>query len=150
MRPLRSKAFPRFTVKSASGQQRQRRTRRTTAARPGRPDSGHKFKPMVPVATCYEPTFSPNGCYGIFGQDRADHSALILADRITLAHFATSSAMSFPNSAGVIGIGAPPSSARRDLSLGSARPALISRFSVAMISGGVFLGALMLNHTLTS
>jgi hypothetical protein len=34
--------------------------------------------------------------------------------------------------------------------LGSARPALISRFSVAMISGGVFLGALTLNHTLTS
>jgi hypothetical protein len=46
--------------------------------------------------------------------------------------------------------GAPPSSTRRAASLGSARPALISRFSVAMISGGVLLGALMLNHTLTS
>src|SRR5262249_28429976 len=78
------------------------------------------------------------------------HSGLTLAAWITLAHFATSSAMSFPNSAGVIGIGAPPSSTRRALSLGSARPALISRFSVAMISGGVFLGALTLNHTLTS
>src|SRR5215813_12340295 len=78
------------------------------------------------------------------------HSGLTLAAWITLAHFATSSAMSSPNSAGVIGIGAPPSSTRRALSLGSARPALISRFSVAMISGGVFLGALTLNHTLTS
>src|SRR5215471_772235 len=126
MRPLRSKAFPRFTVKSASGQQRQRRTRRTTAARPGRPDSGHKFKPMVPVATYYEPTFSPNGCYGIFGQDRADHSALILADRITLAHFSVSSAMSLPKSAGDIGIGTPPRSASRALIVGSARPALIA------------------------
>src|SRR6266446_5235323 len=29
---------------------------------------------------------SPNGCYGIFGRDRADHSGLILAARITLAH----------------------------------------------------------------
>jgi hypothetical protein len=74
----------------------------------------------------------------------------MLAARITLAHFATSSAMSFSNSAGVIGIGAPPSSTRCVASLGSARPALISRFSVAMISGGVFLGALTLNHTLTS
>ena len=26
---------------------------------------------------------SPNGCYGIFGQDRADHSALMFTARIT-------------------------------------------------------------------
>jgi hypothetical protein len=33
-----------------------------------RPDSGRKFKPMVPVATCYEPTFLPNAIYGMFGR----------------------------------------------------------------------------------
>src|SRR5215468_3238751 len=95
--------------------------------------------------------YSRNGSYGISGP-RAErpYSGLTLAARITLAHFSVSLAMSLPNSAGVIGIGAPPSSTRRALSLGSARPALISRFSVAMISGGVFLGALTLNHTLTS
>jgi hypothetical protein len=34
-----------------------------------------------------------------------DHSGLILAARITLAHFSTSSAMNLPKSEGVIGIG---------------------------------------------
>src|SRR5499426_4220956 len=85
-----------------------------------------------------------------YGMSGRHHSGLMLAARITLPHFSVSSAMSLPNSAGVIGIGAPPSSTSRALSLGSARPALISRFSVAMISGGVFLGAVTLNHTLTS
>jgi hypothetical protein len=33
-------------------------------------------------------------------QDRADHSALMLADRITLPHFSVSEARSLPNSAG--------------------------------------------------
>ena len=51
------------------------------------------------------PRDSPNGCYGIFGQDRADHSALMLADRNTLAHFSTSSAMNFLNSAGELAKG---------------------------------------------
>ena len=39
--------------------------------------------------------------------DRRDHSALMLAARITLPHFSVSSATSFPNSAGVIGMGSP-------------------------------------------
>jgi hypothetical protein len=42
---------------------------RASGAGPDRPASGRKFKPMVPVATCDEPTFLPNGLYGmsIFG-----------------------------------------------------------------------------------
>jgi hypothetical protein len=54
---------------------------------------------------------------------RADHSALMLAARITLPHFSVSSATSFPNSAGVIGMGSPASSARRVCNFGSANTA---------------------------
>jgi hypothetical protein len=50
-----------------------------------RPDSGHKFEPMVPVATCDEPTFSPNERYGIFGRGRAVHSALVTEVKRTFA-----------------------------------------------------------------
>src|ERR1700674_1783359 len=71
------------------------------------------------------------------------HSALILAARITLAHFSVSSAMSLPNSAGELGNTAAPRSARRALKPGSARAALISRLSLSMISAGVFLGTPM-------
>src|SRR5262245_10619662 len=66
-----------------------------------------------------------NGRYGIFG----DHSALMLAARITWPHFSVSWANSLPNSIAVIGIGRLPRSAMRALILGSARPALISRLS---------------------
>ncbi|MFZ3353437.1 MAG: heme-binding protein [Xanthobacteraceae bacterium] len=38
------------------------------------------------------------------------HSALMLAARVTLAHFPVSAAISFPNPIGVIGIGEPPRS----------------------------------------
>jgi len=31
------------------------------------PQANPKFQPMVPVATCDEPTFLPNGRYGILG-----------------------------------------------------------------------------------
>jgi hypothetical protein len=41
------------------------------------------------------------------------YSGLMLAARITLPHFSVSSAMSLPKSAGVIGIGKAPRSARR-------------------------------------
>src|SRR5262245_55870589 len=46
-----------------------------------------------------------------------------------------------PKSAGVPVSSVPPRSASRAFILGSARPALISRFSLSMISAGVFLGA---------
>ena len=59
----------------------------------------------------------------------------------TLAHLSVSSAMSLPKSAGEPGKTVPPSSAKRAFSFASARPALISLFSLSMISAGVFLGA---------
>jgi hypothetical protein len=65
---------------------------------------------------------------------------LMLAARITLAHFLVSSAMSLPKSAGEPGSTVPPSSASRAFSFGSARPALISWLSFWTISVGVFLG----------
>src|SRR6476659_3495053 len=69
------------------------------------------------------------------------HSGLILAARITLAHFSVSSAMSLPKSAGEPISAMPSSSASFALILGSARPALISLLSFLMISAGVFLVA---------
>src|SRR5262249_7880587 len=83
--------------------------------------------------------YSRNGRYGMCS--RADHSGLMPANLITLAHFSVSFAMNFPKSAGVIGIGTPPRSMRRCLILGSARPALNSLLSVSTISAGVPLGA---------
>ena len=65
----------------------------------------------------------------------------MLAARITLPHFSVSSAMSLAKSAGVIGIGTPPTSASRALILGSARPALNSLLSLLTISAGVPFGA---------
>src|SRR5215472_7170447 len=69
----------------------------------------------------------------IRGTDVTEHwiglphqSALMLAARITLAHFSVSSTTIFSNSAGDIGIGTLPSSARRALIFSSARAAFIS------------------------
>src|SRR5262245_16097816 len=59
-------------------------------------------------------------------RNRADHSALMFALRITLPHFSVSSPMNLPKPTGAIGIGTPPKSAIRAFSLGSASPALIS------------------------
>src|SRR5262249_41403770 len=77
-------------------------------------------------------------------------STLMLAARITLAHFSVSSAISFPNSAGESASAAPPRSASRALILGSARPALISLLSLSIICDGVFLGAPTPNQALAS
>src|SRR5215468_5472933 len=70
-----------------------------------------------------------------------DHSTLILAVRMTFAHFSVSSAMSWPNSAGEPGITVLPTSASCALILGSAMATLISLLSLTTISGGVFFGA---------
>src|SRR5215472_15546578 len=83
---------------------------------------------------------SRNGCYGISDHGCLGHSALMLAAWITLRDFSVSSAINFPKSVGVIGIGEPPRSASRALILGSAR-ALILLLSLSTISVGVFLGA---------
>src|SRR5262245_28042046 len=72
---------------------------------------------------------------------REDHSTLMPANLITLAHFSVSSAISFPKSAGESASTSPPMSASRAFSLGSASAALTSLLSVLTISGGVFLGA---------
>src|SRR5262249_29980951 len=80
------------------------------------------------------------GRYGISTADRPQ-SALMLRARITLPHFSVSSAMSFAKSAGESASASPPRSASRALSLGSARPALISLLSFSTISAGVAFGA---------
>src|SRR5262245_30734923 len=69
------------------------------------------------------------------------HSDLRPANFTTFAHFSVSSTMNFPKSAGVMGIGTPPTSASRALILGSARPALNSLLSLSTISAGVPFGA---------
>src|SRR5215471_3031941 len=82
--------------------------------------------------------------------DETLHSALILAARITLAHFSVSYAMSWLKSDGEPTNAVPPSSTSRALILGSARPALTSLLSRPMISGGVFLGAPIATNALAS
>src|SRR5215510_11887951 len=78
------------------------------------------------------------------------HCGLMLAIRITLAHFSVSSAMSFPKSADEPAITVPPRSASRAFIFGSVRAALISVLSLPMISAGVFFGAPMPAHALAS
>jgi hypothetical protein len=78
---------------------------------------------------------------------RADHSALMLAARITLPHFSVSSTMNLPNSTIVIDFGTLPTWANRAIILGSLRPASISLWSLSMISAGVFFGATRPFHT---
>src|SRR6516225_11998799 len=91
-----------------------------------------------------------NGRYGIFGQDRADHSGLMLANFTTLAHFSVSSTMSLPKSAEEPGSVVAPNSASRAFILGSARAALTSLLSLSTISGGVAFGAPTPNQKLAS
>ena len=78
------------------------------------------------------------------------YSALMPAARMTLAHFSVSLAMNVANSAGDVACAEPPSSAKRDLIAGSARHALISRFSLRTTSIGVFRGAPMPLHPMAS
>src|SRR6266699_1460844 len=95
------------------------------------------LKPRSLVRRGRASAISRNGHYGIFGRDRADHSALMPADLITLAQFSVSSAMSLPKSAGEPDNAEPPTSARRTLNVGSASALLISLLSLPMISAGV-------------
>jgi hypothetical protein len=75
---------------------------------------------------------------------------LILAARISLAHFSMSAAMAWLKSAGEVAKGVTPSSAKWCSIALSARPALISLLSLSTISGGVPLGAPMPNQPLAS
>jgi hypothetical protein len=72
------------------------------------------------------------------GSGCADHSGLMPANLITLAHFSVSSAISFSKSAGEPGSVVPPRSASRALILGSARAALISLLTVNDFGGRIF------------
>src|SRR5262245_30234133 len=89
---------------------------------------------------------SRNGIYGTSG----DHSGLMPANLITFAHFSVSLAMRFLKAAGDSTRGVAPNPAMRAFILGSTRATLISLLSVSRMSTGVFLGAPMPNHTLTS
>src|SRR5262245_46796606 len=104
---------------------------------------------MTPNATLQ--SRSRIGPYGIFGRGgRADHSGLMPANLITLAHFSVSAAMNLPTSEAEPGITVPPKSASRALSLGSTRAALISLLSLLTISAGVPAGAPRPYHELAS
>src|SRR5215831_19437954 len=85
-----------------------------------------------------------------FAGGRADHSALMLASRITLPHFSVSSAMSLPKSADVIDIRSTPKPASRVFMRGSAATALISLLSLSITSAGVSFGAPTPYHWLAS
>src|SRR5262245_13815547 len=78
----------------------------------------------------------------------ADHSGLMPANFTTLAHFSVSAATKAPSSAALTIIGIVPMSASRALTAGSDRPALMSRLSRAMISGGVPFGTPTPAHVL--
>src|SRR5450759_961911 len=72
------------------------------------------------------------------------------ADFTTAAHFSVSSATSLPNSAGDIGIGVPPSSAKRAFIFGSANAAATALFSVSTTFGEIPFGPAMPYQTLAS
>src|SRR5215469_351447 len=70
-----------------------------------------------------------------------DHSGLMPATLMTLAHFTMSAAMNLPKSAPELTSGAPPRSMALALIIGSESAAAISRLSFSTISAGVPLGA---------
>src|ERR1700722_11029595 len=78
------------------------------------------------------------------------HSGLMLAARITLAHFSVSATIRSSKAAGETASGVPPSSASCAFILGSATMALTAPLSLSMMSGGVLLGAPMPSHGLAS
>jgi hypothetical protein len=65
------------------------------------------------------------------------------ASLMNFAHFSVSLAKSSLKSAADIGIGSHPRSASRSLILGSARPAVIARLSLPIISPSVSRGAVI-------
>ncbi len=67
----------------------------------------------------------------------ADHSGLMPDALTTLPHFSTSAAIYAPKSAGVKTIGVVATPASRAFTAGLTNPALISRLSRSMTSGGV-------------
>src|SRR5262249_30074348 len=78
------------------------------------------------------------------------YCGLMPAALITLAHFAVSSAMSFPKSSGEPASTIPPMSASRSMILALARPALVSLLRATTIAAGVCLRAGIPNHELAA
>src|SRR5262249_60863233 len=78
------------------------------------------------------PAFAERALRNIW-PDRVRHSGLMLAARITFAHFSVSSAMNLPKSAGVIDFGTLPMPANCVINLGSARAASIASWSLSLI-----------------
>src|SRR6202051_1268399 len=76
------------------------------------------------------------GAINVGAADDRSQSGLMPANLITLAHFPVSAVMNSWHATGVMGIGTIPRSANRALSLGSARTALTSLLSIAVISAG--------------
>src|ERR1044071_9856802 len=108
----------------------------------------HKMPPRNPAP--HPDVVIDSGARDQFMECRRIQSALMPANFTTFAHFSVSSAMNFPNSTGVIGVGTAPSSAILAFNLGSARPILISLLSRSIISTGVSLGAPIPCHALAS
>src|SRR5215510_14743977 len=89
------------------------------------------------------------GRYGMLAPS-TPQSALILRATMTLTHFSVSSAMNFPNAAGVIDIGSTPMPASRAFMMGSAAMVLVSLLSLSIKSAGVSFGAPTPYHWLAS
>src|SRR5258708_32989932 len=95
----------------------------------------------VSLSASIEDKHARYGHYGTFGSGRTAYSGLMLAARITLAHFSVSSAMSLPKSTGEAASAEPPNSKSFAFIEGSARAELISLLIRSTISTGIFLGA---------
>jgi len=78
------------------------------------------------------------------------HCGLMPTAFTTGPHFSVSAATNLPKSVGVMGIGAWPNFANSAFKLASARPALISLFSLSIISAGVSLGAPIPSHVVAA
>src|ERR1700722_3998153 len=102
-----------------------------------------------PARHLITPIPAREGCR-ILGWRRPHQSALTPANLTTLPHFSVSSTKSLPKSAGDPGSTTALRSVNRVFRLGSARPALTTRLSKSIISGGVFLGTPMPYHALDS
>src|SRR5262245_21099076 len=112
------------------------------------PESGHLAEPCSNLGD--HRAFAERDLWNVSATADQRQSALMLAARMTLPHFSVSSAMNLPKSLGELARMMLPKSANRALILGSARPALISEFSLLMISVGVLLGATRPCQPLTS
>src|SRR5262249_31166868 len=92
---------------------------------------------------------APSLKWGDGGASR-HHSGLMLAPRITFAHFVVSSAMSFSKAVVEPRNTVPPCSPSRALIMGSATAVLICLLSFSTISRDVLLGAPTPYHVLAS